>query len=237
MDIGNILSGISENRYLISMTPAEQLMRLGFEAGMSRGAAVLDLCCGYGAMLGIWNEAFGIRGVGVDRSHEFITEGRKHLSEKGLAGVTLVEADVMEWTCDERFDFVSLSGEDFGGFGGTIRFLEKFAKPGGKLIIGTRYSKAETPPRELTEFEGETLSLGQMNRAVREHGYFITSMATDTHAEWERYVMWSARRNLGKLRAEPENAAHRAWCDTWYDTYFGFRREYEGYVTMVIEKP
>ncbi len=235
MDINRILSDISENQYLISMTPAEQLVRLGYEAGMSRDAAVLDLCCGYGAMLGIWREAFGVRGVGVDICHEFITEGRKRLLEMGVDGVTLLEADAQTWTCDERFDFVSLSGEDFGGFSGTIHFLQKFAKPNGKLIIGTRYSKTETPPRELVEFEGETLSLGQMNRIVRENGYFITSMATETHAEWERYIMWSARRNLARLRAEPGNAAHREWCEKWYDTYFGFRREYEGYVTMVIE--
>jgi len=236
MDIRSILSDITEKQYLISMTPAEQLVRIGFEAGMNSGSSVLDLCCGYGAMLGIWSEAFGVRGVGVDVCREFIEEGRARLRGKGVNGVTLVEADVNEWPCSEHFDFVSLSGEDFGGFGGTIRFLERFAKPGGKLIIGTRYSKREIPPRELVEFEGETLSLKQMNRIVREHGYFITSMATETHAEWERYIMWSARRNLAQLRADPGNAAHREWCEKWYDTYFDFRRECEGYVTMAIEK-
>lgn len=237
MDFKAILRDIDENRYLISMTPAQQLVRLGFEAGMNKNSTVLDLCCGYGAMLGIWSKAFGVRGVGVDICREFITDGREHLREKGITGVTLIEDDVYKWKSDELFDFACISGEDFGGFSATIAFLEKFLKPGGKLIIGTRYSKSENPPPELIEFEGETLSLRQMNRIVRDRGYFITSMATETHAEWERYIMWSARRNLEHLRAHPEDTAHRQWCDTWYDTYFDFRREFEGYVTMAIEKP
>ena len=137
---------------------------------------------------------------------------------------------------DEKFDYVCLSGEDFGGFQGTIELLEKYVKPNGKLIIGTRYSKVDNPPQELIEFEGETLSLIEINRIVRSKDYYITSMAADTLAEWERYIMWSAKRHLNDLRKSPENQLLREWCDKWYDMYFNYRRPYEGYVTMVIEK-
>lgn len=193
--------------------------------------------CGYGQMLSIWHEAFCIRGVGVDMCGEFVRKGRELLAEKHIYGVELIEADVTAWQTDEKFDFICLSGEDFGGFRGTIALLERYVKPDGRLIIGTRYSKVEPPPHELTDFEGETLFLRQLNRIVREHGYYITSMATDTHREWERYIMWSARRNLESLRAAPHDAGRREWCDKWYDTYFDFRRECEGYVIMVMEKP
>lgn len=88
---------------------------------------MLDLCCGYGAMLGIWSEAFGIRGVGVDICHKFIAGGRNHLREKGINGVTLIEDDVYKWESDELFDFVCISGEDFGGFSATIYFLGKIS--------------------------------------------------------------------------------------------------------------
>lgn len=33
---------------------------------------MLDLCCGYGEMLKIWYEAFGIQGIGVDIYGKFI---------------------------------------------------------------------------------------------------------------------------------------------------------------------
>ena len=44
MDYKSILADIEESRYLISMTPAAQLVRLGHEAGMTRGASVLENC-------------------------------------------------------------------------------------------------------------------------------------------------------------------------------------------------
>lgn len=129
-----------------------------------------------------------------------------------------------------------LSGEDFGGFQSTIELLEKFVKPNGKLIIGTRYSKVKVPPKELIEFEGETLTLTEINRIIRSKDYYITSMSADTQADWERYIMWSAKRHLNDLRQTQESRPLREWCDKWYDMYFNYRRPYEGYVTVVIEK-
>lgn len=236
MDYTHIIDEWNESRYLISMTPVAQVVRLGLDSGMNGNSTVLDLCCGYGKMLSVWHETCGIRGVGVDICGEFIREGKRLLHEKGITSVELIESDIFQWKTDEKFDYVSLSGEDFGGVSGTIDLLAGYAKPDGKLIVGTRYSKVENPPQELTDFEGETLSLTQINRIVREMGYYITAMETDTDAEWERYIMWSARRNLAALRDNPADGRLRAWTEKWYDTYFGFRREYEGYVTFVIEK-
>jgi hypothetical protein len=48
--------------------------------------------------------------------------------------------------------------------------------------------------------------------------------------------MWSARRNLASCKSNPEDPERFDWCKKWYEAYFGFRREYEGYGTFVIEK-
>lgn len=218
------------------MTPIERIAEIGYSAGMTDNSTVLDLCCGYGEMLKIWHEAFNIKGIGIDICGEFIQAGTKRIAESNISNITLIEADVFKWHTDEKFDYVCLSSEDFGGFKNTIELLEKFVRPNGKLIIGTRYSKVEIPPKELVEFEGETLPLTEINRIVRSKGYYITAMATDTQAEWERYIMWSAKRHLNDLRKTPENQLHGEWCDKWYDMYFNYRRPFEGYVTVVIEK-
>jgi len=114
---------------------------------------------------------------------------------------------INKWKAGERFDYACMCGEDFGGLENTVMLLEKFIKPGGKLIIGTRFSKIDDPPPELIEFEGETLPLSDINRLFKRRGYFITSMASDTDSEWERYIMWGARRHLNELRNNPDDRA------------------------------
>ena len=236
MDTKTIIDNLNESKYLISMTPAEKVLEIGFACGMNQGASILDLCCGYGEMLKLWHQAFGCRGVGVDICAEFIAAGKARLRESGIDAVLLLEQDVLTYETAEKFDYVCLSGEEFGGLAHSISLLEKYAKPQGKLIIGTRYAKTENPPAELLDFEGEMLSLGAINSIVREHGYYMTAMASDTDAEWERYIMWSARRHLEALRSNPEDKACEGWCEKWYDMYFRLRRPFEGYVTFVIEK-
>lgn len=48
--------------------------------------------------------------------------------------------------------------------------------------------------------------------------------------------MWGAKRHLNDFRKFPENHSFREWCDKWYDMYFNYRKAYEGYETVVIEK-
>ena len=67
----------NESQFLISMTPVNSLVELGFSSGMNSSSTVLDLCCGYGEMLKIWHQAFGVRGTGVDIRGEFIQQGKK----------------------------------------------------------------------------------------------------------------------------------------------------------------
>ena len=236
MDYKTMVENLTESKFLISMTPIEKILEIGFTCGMNSDSTILDLCCGYGEMLKVWHQAFGCTGVGVDICPEFIIDGSAHLQQEQIKNVKLIEHDVLTWETDKLFDYVCLCGEDFGGFENTIKLLEKYVKPNGKLIIGTRFSKTENPPSELIEFEGETLSLRAINKIIRKHNYCITSMASDTDAEWERYIMWSARRHLDALRKNPYNENSKKWCDKWYDTYFEFRRQFEGYVTFVIEK-
>lgn len=236
MDFKTVINNIESSHHLISMTPLEEIVEIGYTSGMNSNTSVLDLCCGYGEMLKIWHEAFGIKGTGVDISGEFINQGKKRLEAAGIKDITLICANVLNWVTNEKYDFVCLSGEEFGGIESTVHLLEKYVKPGGKLVVGTRFSRVDDPPAELIEFEGETLPLKDIYDIFYANGYFITSMATDTQTEWERYIMWSARRNLAAFKNSPDNPEHFAWCKKWYETYFGFRRDYEGYGTFVIEK-
>lgn len=58
------LKYIEDNQYLISMVSVDELLRIGYELGLDKNSRVLDLCCGYGTVLKVWNETFGISGTG-----------------------------------------------------------------------------------------------------------------------------------------------------------------------------
>ena len=94
--------------------------------------------------------------MGNQDQRKYINDGKKRLQAVSIKDISLICADVLTWETETKYDYACLSGEDFGGLEGTIDLLEKYIKPGGKLIIGTRFSKVENPPAELIDFEGET---------------------------------------------------------------------------------
>jgi len=236
LDYTQIIFACENRRYLISMVPVERIVELGYNIGLDENKSVLDLCCGYGEMLKLWSEAFGIKGAGVDRLPEFIEAGQKRVNPEL---VTLVCADVLKYGNTGKFDVVvctELSGGVFGSFKEGINFLERFVKPGGTLIFGKLFAKTENPPQELVEFDGALPTLGEIWQTVKRLGYHLTALATDTHAEWERYITARAKKATEHLRKNPEDAPFAAWDDKWYRIYFEQRRPYEGWGLFAIEK-
>lgn len=225
-----------ESQYLISMSAPERIINLGLRLEYGEETNILDLCCGYGEMLKIWNTVFGIKGVGIDICEEFIEIGKQR--QQGNENLKLICTDVLNYKDDVKYDVVCCT-EYFGDIrdiAGTISMLEQYAKPNGKLIFGRLYSKIENPPKELTDFDGEIETLEVINRKIRECGYVMTAIAGDTDAQWENYITWSAKRDIEHLRKNPHDEKTKAWLTKWYDIYFKYRRSYEGWAMFGIEK-
>lgn len=98
------------------------------------------------------------------------------------------------------------------------------------------YSKVPNPPKELIDFDEEVLSLEELNKIFNNLGYYITHMASDTNSDWERYITWSARREIDELRKNPNNEEQKAWINKWYNMYFVYRHSYEGQALFGLEK-
>ena len=227
---------IEDNEYLISMVPVDQILRFGYEAGLNESNRVLDLCCGYGTVLKIFSEAFGITGVGVDRDESFISIGKRRLKEAGIEKVSLICDDVTEYMDDEKYDMVIMS-ETIGSIADTLRLGEKFLEEDGILAYQKLYSKVKNPPKKLIEFDGEVLPLSTLNHIFNENGYFLIAMASDNDSAWERYVLnWSGRRDIERLKRDPSDTALREWIDKWYEMYFDYRREFEGQALFGLQR-
>jgi len=217
------------------MISVEEILRLGYSIGLNENSRVLDLCCGYGIHLKIWNKGFGITGIGLDICQEFINEGQQILKKEDVEGIKLVKQDIMTFETDEKYDVVILS-ETFGSIPETVKLGEKYVKGQGLLVYCKLYSKVQNPPQELLDFDEEVLPLSELNRIFKKCGYYITHLASDTNADWERYITWSGRRDIARLKNNPDDLELKKWIDKWYDMYFLYRREYEGQALFVLEK-
>lgn len=227
---------LEDNAYLISMVPIEELLRFGYEVGLNQNSKVLDLCCGYGTVLKVWSEAFGISGVGVDREADFISIGNERLEKSAVEKVRLVCEDVTTYQDAEKYDVVICS-ETIGSICDTLSLGEKFLKKGGIIAFQKLYSKVANPPKELIEFDGEVLPLSQLNHIFNENGYCLISMASDNDSAWERYVInWSGQNDINRLRENPSDTGLKEWIDTWYNMYFDYRRQYEGQALFGLQR-
>jgi len=104
------------------------------------------------------------------------------------------------------------------------------------LVFGRLFSKIPNPPHELIDFDGELPTLREIYEEVKQCGYLITAMASDTIDAWERYIMRDAKQSLIKLRQNPQDEKWAAWTDKWFRIYFDYRRPYEGWALFAIER-
>ncbi|MEO3946029.1 class I SAM-dependent methyltransferase [Gorillibacterium sp. CAU 1737] len=229
------LKKLEDSKHLISMVPIDEIIRFGHSIGLHKESKVLDLCCGYGTVLKVWHEAFGVSGVGVDIWDEAILIGRERLIEAGIKSINLIEGDVLQYQDTASYDVVICS-ETFDSIDTTLALGARFLKPQGVLAYQKVYAKTPNPPQELLDFEGQVLTLGELNKIFTNLGYFITHLATDSTGDWERYITWSAKRDLARLRSNPTNEEVRSWIDQWYRMYFDYRRPYEGQALFGLER-
>lgn len=166
MNYKDLLKQYEASSYIINMTSFDGIIKTGISLGLSKSTTILDLCCGYGEMLKIWSEVFGISGTGVDMCSEFIGTGKSRLADAGIEKVNLIEGDILKYTNTEKYDVVSCT-EHFGSIGETLAILEKYVKPGGKLVFCHVFSKIPNPPKELIDFEGPLPTLDELYRIFR----------------------------------------------------------------------
>ena len=236
MNLQNYVDYSRMNRSMINMIPIEGIIDTGVSMGLDENTTVLDLCCGYGTQLMLWAKAFGCSGVGVDITQAFVEEGQATLGREGIHTVELLQGDVMAYQTDTLFDVVCCTENLVQDIGERLRWMERYAKPEGKLVISSLYAKVENPPAELTDFDGPLLTLDALYDVIREAGFYLTSIALDSPMAWNTYISWSSQRDLAALRKNPDDARLMAWIEKWNHMYFRNRIPYEGMAMCVVER-
>ena len=237
LDIKNISEKYLE---LINPTSPEKVLQVGQAIGLKEGDRVLDMGCGFGELLVLWAERFGIRGVGVEVRSYACDRAREKIEARGLA-------DRLEIVCrggadhpvpPNSYDAIICLGATFiwDGFRGTIRHLKPGLRPGGHLVIGEPYWRHSQVPPEMAEKE-KIHHEHELWKMVQEEALTLKYLVRASETDWARYeagdwlglVDW-----LANHPDHPDRPAIREHFLREQEAYLRSGREYIGWAIYVL---
>jgi SAM-dependent methyltransferase len=180
--------------YLNPISPSAMEEAAGL-LGLAAGSRVLDIASGNGELLIRLAERFGVSGTGVDISPLFIQRAR----EKKARRVPGAEIDFVlgggeEFRPEAPFDVACCVGASWiwNGFGGTLKALAGFVRPGGLILSGEPWWRSK-PPRDYLAVEGlreeQFFDLAGCRTVAEDLGLRTIWMQAATEADWDRYEM------------------------------------------------
>ena len=200
------------HRIINPFTP-EKLATLGRAIDLTAGDTVLDLCCGKGEMLCTWARDHGISGTGVDISTASLAAARQRADDLGVAErVTLQHGDASTYVAERPVDVAACIGATWigGGVTGTIEHLARSLRPGGTMLIGEPFWRAEPPSQEAIEACSATSrddfdTLPGLVRQFDAAGYDLVEMVLADENSWDRYAAAQWRNLRIWLDANPDD--------------------------------
>ncbi|MEV6345646.1 methyltransferase domain-containing protein [Actinoplanes sp. NPDC051851] len=219
---------------------AAKLATLGEAVRLRPGLSILDLACGSGEMLCTWSRDHGVTGTGVDISTPFLDGARARAVELGVAGdLTFVHGDAGAYVAETPVDIAACIGATWIGDGlpGTLELLERSLKPGGLLLVGEPFWRAD-PPEEAKTGE-HWHDLPGLFALVGALGWDVVEMVLADEDSWDRYVaaQWFTVRAWLDDNPDDELAADfRAELDTAPSRYVRYHRPYLGWGVFVLKR-
>jgi SAM-dependent methyltransferase len=224
---------------------ADKLATLGRAIGLRPATSVLDLACGSGEMLCTWSRDHGITGTGVDISTLFLASARDRAAELGVAGrVSFVHADAAGYVAPDPVDVAACIGATWIGRGvaGTLALLESSLRPGGMLLVGEPFWRADPPDRATVEgchasARDDYADLPGLVGSFGRLGWDLVEMVLADEDGWDRYVaaQWlSIRRWLDEHPDDPMAAEMRAELDTAPLDHVRYLRPYLGWGVFAL---
>ncbi|MCF6476402.1 methyltransferase domain-containing protein [Nonomuraea sp. MG754425] len=196
MDLPRSFTIREHSHRILNPFTSEKLATLGAAIGLRPGASVLDLCCGKGEMLATWARDHGITGTGVDISTVFLAAAHQRAAELGVTGqVTFLHDNAADHMTTGHVDVAACIGATWIGDGvaGTVALLERSLRPGGTILIGEPFWRAEPPDQEAVEgchaqTREDHQSLPDLIALFDGLGYDVVEMVLADEDSWDRYV-------------------------------------------------
>jgi SAM-dependent methyltransferase len=224
---------------------AAKLATLGEAIGLRPGDTLLDLASGRGEMLCTWARDHGITGIGVDISTVGVELAERRAAELGVADrVTFRHGDAGTYVADSPVDVAACIGATWIGRGvaGTVDLLARSLRPGGMLLIGEPYWRADPPGPEAirachAESRDDFHDLPGLIGLFHRQGWDLVEMVLADGDSWDRYAAahWLTVRRWLDANPDDELApAFRAELTNDPLDHVRYRREYLGWGVFAL---
>jgi SAM-dependent methyltransferase len=233
------------NRYLEILNPSspEKLITVGTILGIDRNSRIIDFGCGYGELLALWAEKFGISGTGVDVSPRACDHAKTKMEKRGLTQhIEIVYQDAREYHLEEHsFNAALCIGATFiwSGYRQTIQAIKKALRSGGKLVIGECYWLKGNIPKEYLAGPAPSNALWEYEllQITHEEGFELEYVVRASHEDWDRYEAGKWHGVVTWLDENPNHAQRQQVIDHLHsvqDEYLRYQREYLGWAMYVL---
>ena len=228
---------------LINPLSPEKIITIGKFLELKKGGSVIDFGCGFGEVLVLWADSFGVKGIGIDIREHACERAEKKIKDRGLSDrIEIVCCKGAEYSFEKgAFDVAVCLGASFiwGGFGPTIRGMKDAIHPKGKLVIGEPYWIKEPVPMEYKKKnkEEDIHSEYELLQIAREEGFDFEYMVRSSLDDWDRYEAsnwYSLARWLVDNPNHPEKKEVIDWLHEIQDDYLRYGREYCGFAVYIL---
>ena len=236
------LKNISE-RYLDLINPIspEKIVTLGKMLRLNSDSQVIDFGCGFGEVLALWAEQFGISGVGIDIREYACQRARQRITAAGFA-------DRIEISCADgasypfarhAFDLAVCSGATFiwDGFAASIRAMREAIKDGGRLVIGEAYWLTDQMPSDFRLQQKEVNMEVDLLKMAHDEGFDFEYMLRASHDDWDRYEAGNWYGLVRWIEENPDHPERQEVIDHLHqsqDEYLRYGRQYFGWGIYIL---
>lgn len=220
------------NLSIMNPVSFEKLIQVGKLANFSDGTKVLDIGCGNGTALSLWQKNFGITGTGVELRSSSAENAKKLLSERGIE-VLNIDAKMFDGV--EEYDAISMIGTAFifGGVEGALYHAAGFEYK--YILIGDRFWSGKYVPPEFSREWMEVPTAFELVGTARELGYQLLGLVAATKDEWDLYES-SIWQNALSYIASGKSVAEEVseYLERIQDEYLSYGREFMDWGVFVF---